>query len=519
MRRLALAVVCGALLLAACSDETRQSPTEPNTPSPDALLGSCRPTKFPIARVSTLIYKVFPAGGLRNEALVRAAGIALLWDTCQASRAQKAAVDFVNFMNENSAALIGTQDQRNTLINLVLNGVGVPATVPTESPGDFGVGFFDPDNTDNTLIVTQNHTALVELEPGSFDEPTTIVVSRNSDDFQLTDFDGDQFPPYFDYNAINASGNHVLENNQTAIVGFCLLDPVITYPDNRRIGHNPVAGAPGFPFEILEPVDLQEAGLADELDCGNLEPNTAVIGGFGQGLPGLANAAWRSTRYYLGPVAEALLLPEALYAATLGTLPPPGGRAPSLSPFGIVEEPQDFTINFDVGPDGETPVAHGTVVNTLYASKGVTFQKAGTAISCASSPDVYASVNHTGSEYTDVVSQPNVVTLCGPSIASDISENTFGLIQADFIAPAAHVCIDVIPVPNDGVAPDDNFGRLEAFDGTGSSLGSVTSDPTVAGPLCVTATGIRRVQFSGAGSKFAWFDNLQVDFTAPSILF
>ena len=201
---------------------------------------------------------------------------------------------------------------------------------------DFGIGFFDPNNTNNTLVKNQNNTALIELEPGSFTEPTTIVLSRNSDNFRLTGFDGDQFPPYFDYNAVNASGNHILENGKTAIVGFCLLDPAVVYPENPAIGHNPVQinkGAPsGLPtFEILDPVDLAEEGLA--LQCGNLHPNSVIIGGFGQGLPGLASAAWTTAKYYLSPVAESLLLPQALYAATMGMLPPPGGRASKSSPL------------------------------------------------------------------------------------------------------------------------------------------------------------------------------------------
>jgi hypothetical protein len=250
-----------------------------------------------------LIVKVFPSGRLRLEALARAGAIALFWNTCHASAAQKLAVNFVNWMNSNSSSLIGTQAQRNQLINLILNSVGITATVPTESPGDFGVGFFDPANPNNTLVKTQNGTALVELEPGSFDEPTTIVLSRKSDNFELTGFDGNQFPPYFDYDAINASGNHILENGQFAIVGFCLLDTdVQSYPEyeNIRIGHNPVQineGAPsGLPaFEILDFVDLAAEGLADELNCGNLDPNTTVIGGFGRSVPDLANAAWRAT--------------------------------------------------------------------------------------------------------------------------------------------------------------------------------------------------------------------------------
>ena len=358
MRRLSLAAVCGTLLLAACND---RSPTEPAPPEPEQTLISCRPPHhFPIVQVSALIPKVFPKGKLQLEAAARVAATALLWETCKTSLAQRSAVQLVNFMNANSSRLIGTQTQRNTFISLVLNGVDIPFTTPPGGTGDFGVGFFDPANTNNTVVVTQNGTALVELEPGSFNQPTTIVVSRKSDGFTLTNFDGDQFPPYFDYDAINAAGDHVLKNGKTAIVAFCLLDPVYTYPENPRIGHNPVVGAPGFPFEVLEEVNLAEdhPDLAAQLNCGNLNPNTVIIGGFGRGLPGLANTAWRTARYYLAPAAQSLFLPEALHAATLavGTLPPPAGRAPSLSPFGIVDATPDFTIQ----NSGETNPAGGT---------------------------------------------------------------------------------------------------------------------------------------------------------------
>jgi hypothetical protein len=353
MRRLAVIALCGMLILSACRDESRESPTEPNVPEPEAHLGSCQVERFPIIQVSALILKVFPRGRLRIEALARAAAIAFLWDTCRAARAQKAAVDFVNWMNLNSARLIGTQEQRNSLINLILNGVGIMATVPTGSPGDFGVGFFDPANTNNTLVETQNGTALVELEPGSFDEPTVIVVSRRPDNSDPLNLEGNQFPPFFDYDAINNSGNHVIQSEEGAIVAFCLLNSDFeTYPANRRIGHNPVAGAPGFPFEILEPVDPIPQRLLDVLDCENLAPNTESEAiptfGLGGGLPGVADAAWRTAGHYLGPIARAVFLPQPLEAATLGTLPPPiGGRAPSLSPFGVVESSEEFGFEND----------------------------------------------------------------------------------------------------------------------------------------------------------------------------
>ena len=341
MRRLAFAAVCGTLLLAACSDQS-QSPTEPPAaPAPEPNFGSCQPVRFPIVNVAGLIVQVFPQGTLRTQALFQAAAVAILWDTCHPVAARKVAVDFVKWIDLHAPSTAPASKVLQLKL-AILNGVGIPTGTPSGSPGDFGVGTFDPNNPNKTLIKTTNGTALIELEPGAFTELTTIVLSRNPDATNLTNFDGNQFPPNFDYNAINASGNHVLGTGHPAIIAFCLENSdFVTYPSSRGIGHNPVAGAPNFPFEILDPVDLGEGGrsdLAAALHCGNLAPTTAVVGGFGQGLPGFANAAWRTAREYLAPVAQAVFLPEALHAATLGTLPPPiGGKAPSLSPFKVVD--------------------------------------------------------------------------------------------------------------------------------------------------------------------------------------
>ncbi|MEO7137095.1 MAG: hypothetical protein ABI037_05235, partial [Gemmatimonadales bacterium] len=203
--------------------------------------------------------KVFPAGRLRIEALARAGIIALFWNTCHPREAQKGVVDFVDWMNRNFQAgrLIGTNADRSLLITTMFAGVGLSSPPATNLGADYGVGFFDPSSTSPTLVKTTSGVALIELQPGSFNEPTTIVVSRNPDNTPLTNFSGNQYPPNFDYNALNTSGNHVLENGQSAIVAFCLLNSdFVTYPANRRIGHNPVAGAPGAPFEILDPVEL-----------------------------------------------------------------------------------------------------------------------------------------------------------------------------------------------------------------------------------------------------------------------
>ena len=147
-------------------------------------------------------------------------------------------------------------------------------------------------------------------------------------------------------------------------------------------------------------------------------------------------------------------------------------------------------------------------MNTLYSSLGITFQHAGTGATCGST-NVYANSDQPG----EFGSSPNNVSLCGLNVASDISENTFGLIRADLATAAVQVCIDVQPVTDDN--PDIlHFARLDAFNGTGTLIWSSSSTPGAQGTLCFSGSGIRRVEFSGDKDKFARFDNLQVDYTA-----
>jgi len=363
MRRLASAAACGMLLLAACSEQP-QSPTEQSIPSAaEPALASCRPVKFPTPTINSLINQVFPPGANRLEALARAAAVALLWDACKVEAARKSAVNFVQWIDLRAPSSANPAKVA-ALKAAILNAVGIPVTAPP--PGfsdDFGAGIFDPTSTTETLIKTKSGRALVQLDPGSFNELTVITLSRKADDFQLTNFDGNQFPPKYDYDAVNASGNKILQNGKTAIVAFCLigLDDVKFpggYPEHPRIGHNPVSGAPGFPFEVLDEVNLAAEGLDDDLSptvCGY----TPVIG-FGGGPVEFAKAVFRS--------ATDLLLPEPLMAAAImGTLPPPppiGGRAGSLSPFGVVEFTPNQVEPFGsaIGPEDGNTV--GTPLNT-----------------------------------------------------------------------------------------------------------------------------------------------------------
>jgi hypothetical protein len=156
-----------------------------------------------------------------------------------------------------------------------------------------------------------------------------------------------------------------------------------------------------------------------------------------------------------------------------------------------------ITIDFDVTPTGAA-VTPGTVVNSVYATQGITFTKLGPGTNCGSGPEVYANGDNPGGV-------GNTVSTCAPPIASDISANSFGVIQAAFAMAASRVCIDVRP-------PATGFAFLESFDAAGATVGRTTSSPGVNQTLCSSGTGIRSVRFSGDGDNFARFDNLVISF-------
>ena len=365
MRRLAFAAaVCGTLVLSACNDRT---PTEPAVPPPAETFGArCGPLVLSGAGGIVDQINIIYAGTSRAQTLLRAAALAQavvikgLWDNCHPELAKKAAFFFIDWLNRHTPT--GKETQVQNLILAILRGIGeVPG--PTADGDDFGVGLFDPATHGNTVITTGNHHALIQLEEGSFLVPTEIVISRKAGDPPLTNFDGNQYPPTYDYNAINNTNNHVLEAGKTAIVAFCLVEllsegvpgqyPPGGYAANLRIGHNPVPGAPGFPFELLDPVEL-DAGLRNQLNC----PNNPVITSAGGGLLDFANAALRTAGSYL--------LPPPLWAANAFIpLPPPpplSGKAPSLSSFkavGVSSTPgviSNGTVSLGVNPEGQLNV-------------------------------------------------------------------------------------------------------------------------------------------------------------------
>jgi len=102
-------------------------------------------------------------------------------------------------------------------------------------------------------------------------------------------------------------------------------------------------------------------------------------------------------------------------------------------------EAQTLTIDFDTDADG-LPVPHGTIVNTVYQAQGVLLEHVGPGAACGNGPEVFASQNCL---QRGAPSPPNVVTLCGASTCSDISESGFGVIRAN-LAPQRNKCVSTL---------------------------------------------------------------------------
>jgi hypothetical protein len=157
-------------------------------------------------------------------------------------------------------------------------------------------------------------------------------------------------------------------------------------------------------------------------------------------------------------------------------------------------------INFDTTPAGG-PVAPGTVVDSLYASQGVTFSHEGVA--CLAGVGVYANDSRIGG----FGSPPNVVSTCPEGVGADINDKDYGVIHASFAQPATQVCVDV--------GPDraSDFATLRVFDAADTQIGSGSSALGVRQTLCVNGGGIRGARFAGgSATAFASFDNFSVTF-------
>jgi hypothetical protein len=349
-RRFTVAVFICGLALGACSDASRQGPSE--TPAFDKGI-PCPTTAFPLDQANALIAQLYPAGTSRKDnpqadMLAAAKDISQKWAKCKVADPQLKVVNFVNTLltDFRNGDLVGgtssaTAALVSSLINTMYSGVGfgepnLPVDPATGT--DFGVGFFTPGQ--QLLVQTNVKDGAVLIPANAFTQTTAITVLLRPD--APNPFDGTGhtvLPPFFEITASNLSGTHYLANGQ-AVVGFCVDEATLTSLNQPAIAHLAVAeGSNPGGFEVLD--DASAAQFASlGLDCGQYVP--PVIGFnslFGHGLQGFALAA----PGFLRSAAASFFLPKRLDAALAkGGL---GGLATSLSPFGVTDRNEALPAN------------------------------------------------------------------------------------------------------------------------------------------------------------------------------
>jgi hypothetical protein len=338
MPRMTFFVLLAALGLSACSDQTQKTPTEPPSAAPSFKTGGppapydCSTTGWLLSDLSA----VFPGGksSLLSSAKDKIGQITTLCKQGNLAGAQTKAFFFLDWMlKKYRQGLLkpNVPQQTSDLGNSVLQGVGIGTTFPPDLvTSDFGTGVIpEPipgQITPGTTVLTGSGFADLFIPDGAADHPvfdhaTLLVIKKLSDGTTLNVPPGQinaQFPPYYDYNAINSNNQHFLNGSYLAVVDVCTYAN-IDYPFDIQFGHNPVDGT----FEIL-PLDFSQNNVACSEELGSANPG---------GLQGMAVLAWRAAKHNLASV----LLPNELHAASTLQTVKLGGQTHSLSPFGVVE--------------------------------------------------------------------------------------------------------------------------------------------------------------------------------------
>jgi hypothetical protein len=341
MRRLAFVAVLGSLVLTACSDLSKEAPTEPDGVSQPSFIVLKSEACAELAWLNTqlaLAKTIFPGG--KGKTLLSSANEKLtdIYNLC--TKNQQTAIAKAMFFDDwmfkrFQSNLLTTSPTLSTDLRIlfvnVLNGVGLnTSTISPVVTSDAGTGVFlcaPTCPTTPTTVFTRLSLAALQIPGQGFSETTLLIIDKLPNDTKLEIPAGQgrsQLPPFYEFNAINASDQHVLNTGKYAHVEMCLYQDV-AYPPDIAIGHNPVFGAPGYPFEVLPSDNISLLGC--EFD------GSKIVSANHGSLPGLAVSAWHTTKQALA----AILLPQALRAATMALRRgSAAGKTSSLSPFGIV---------------------------------------------------------------------------------------------------------------------------------------------------------------------------------------
>jgi hypothetical protein len=456
MRRLTLAAASVAIVLAACSDQNRETPTGPtNQPllSAKAATGSCQ-VPFPLTALTTKTAAMFSDASVRNAAKAKIQSIQKQCAKGKVGNAQHEALTFVDWMLKKygqSTLPQGTAVRFADLMSTLFVAVGLQL-------GDIDPGIFGPRGAVGVFIPGEDFdlrngdgTAAIHLDGDAFDEPTLITIIPLPDNPQLETNGEEQFAPFWDYNAANASNEHNLNPGSFAIIGFCIDDAVQGGIENPQIGHNPLAGG----FEILEAAsngEYQDLGLSCPTQLN--DPGEGFIGlDFGGGLKAFARSVWKTGAHYARPLAETIFMPEQLHAIMLGQ-GGLAGRGSNISPFGEVdagESDNQLGINFNGDPAGRSFEAGAPITwqfctkgcsGPLYPSALVTTEDGETPVPGVQVHVTLVPVDESGGEFGEGSTVTATTDSYGVAIFDDLTITEEGTYQLRFSAAGTDGPVD-----------------------------------------------------------------------------
>ena len=219
-----VAVLASAVLISACSNDSRNS-TEPVVPPvSESIVPAGCPT---VTQTAQMIVALYPKGADRVTAAAAYAAILLYINTNHQADAQTLMFRLLDFTLQryNAGKLIGgyslaTQQQLLAFEIGLYCTVGLPTTglVLPGTPSDPGtVNKVVLPSTTTQNIVTQNGNAGVQFPGGSLNGPVLVTISPASDKPLHTTLD--QYGPYSD---VKVSPESAL--NTVVSVGLCLID-------------------------------------------------------------------------------------------------------------------------------------------------------------------------------------------------------------------------------------------------------------------------------------------------------
>lgn len=314
-----VAAVAGALLITACSSDSR-SPTEVAPPPVEAsIVPSGCPT---VGQTANMIVALYPAkGGARLLATVSYAAILLYINTRHQGDARTLVFRLLDFTFQqfNAGKLIGAGSlaTRQRLLAFEMGlycTVGLPSTGLTlpgdpSDPGTVNKVVFPSGNPQT--VVTGDGNAGVLLPSNSFNTPAVVVTISALSDTNPLNTKLDQYGPFYDVKVSPESG---ITSDLT--VGLCL-------PTGGDIPTVFLAHNVGQGIQVLPP-----GGTVTGLSC----TQTASIGARAMLDLAMRGEIGRAANA-LGSAVADLLLPTNAYAGSGGKT----GTTKSFSPFGGVD--------------------------------------------------------------------------------------------------------------------------------------------------------------------------------------